>query len=101
MYVCADTNFSSPAYVGLIGLLFAASTFTGYDTAAHVAEETTQSHKSSKDYTFDNHAVYTYIHIQYSTVSGKNAKSIFQSYIIPYVDVGDAVNTYISEFFHV
>ena len=44
-----ETNFSSSSYVGLIGLLFAASTFTGYDTAAHVAEETTQSHTSSKN----------------------------------------------------
>lgn len=59
-YVCTETNFSSSAYVGLIGLLFAASTFTGYDTAAHVAEETTQSHKSSKDYTFDNTYIYIY-----------------------------------------
>mgnify|MGYP003385608622 CR=1 FL=1 len=35
------------AYVALIGCLTAASTFTGYDTAAHVAEETTNSHNST------------------------------------------------------
>jgi amino acid transporter len=34
-------------YVALIGSLTAASTFTGYDTAAHVAEETTDSHQST------------------------------------------------------
>ena len=34
-------------YVALIGSLAAASTFTGYDTAAHVAEETTDSHQST------------------------------------------------------
>ncbi len=28
-------------------MLFAASTFTGYDTAAHVAEETSNSHTST------------------------------------------------------
>ena len=42
-----DTNFQSVGYVCLIGALFAASTFTGYDTAAHVAEETTDSHQST------------------------------------------------------
>jgi len=41
------TNFTSNFYVGLIGFLPAASVFTGYDTAAHVAEETRQSHNSS------------------------------------------------------
>lgn len=41
------TGFSSTSYVTLIGVLFAASTFTGYDTAAHVAEETTNSHNST------------------------------------------------------
>jgi amino acid transporter len=41
------TNFTSNFYAGLIGLLAAASTYTGYDTAAHVAEETQQSHNSS------------------------------------------------------
>jgi amino acid transporter len=35
------------AYVALIGSLTAGSTFTGYDTAAHVAEETTESHQST------------------------------------------------------
>lgn len=34
-------------YVALIGCLTAASTFTGYDTAAHVAEETVDSHTST------------------------------------------------------
>ncbi len=38
---------TSVSYVALIGCLFAASTFTGYDTAAHVAEETTVSHMST------------------------------------------------------
>jgi len=47
-----STTFSSSSYVGLIGILFAASTFTGYDTAAHVAEETTHSHKSSNYLSF-------------------------------------------------
>jgi amino acid transporter len=42
-----ETGESSTAYVILIGTLFAASTFTGYDTAAHVAEETTNSHNST------------------------------------------------------
>ena len=42
-----STGFSSTSYVTLIGVLFAASTFTGYDTAAHVAEETTNSHSST------------------------------------------------------
>jgi amino acid transporter len=41
------TDFQSAPYVVLIGLLAAASTFTGYDTGAHVAEETSNSHKSS------------------------------------------------------
>lgn len=41
------TGINNPAYVVFIGTLFAASTFTGYDTAAHVAEETTQSHYST------------------------------------------------------
>lgn len=42
-----NTGETSKAYVVLIGTLFAASTFTGYDTAAHVAEETTDSHHST------------------------------------------------------
>jgi amino acid transporter len=41
------TTFKSPVYVCLIGMLAAASTFTGYDTAAHCAEETTNSHAST------------------------------------------------------
>ena len=41
------TPFSSPFYVALIGCLAAASTFTGYDTAAHIAEETTKAHSST------------------------------------------------------
>ena len=36
------TPFESPVYVALIGCLAAASVFTGYDTAAHIAEETTK-----------------------------------------------------------
>jgi len=39
-----STGFDSVYYVALIGALAAASTFTGYDTAAHVSEETTTSH---------------------------------------------------------
>ena len=42
-----DTGIDSQPYVCLIGCLFAASTFTGYDTAAHVAEETTDAHAST------------------------------------------------------
>jgi amino acid transporter len=42
-----DTGFSSVSYVAFAGVLAAASTFTGYDTAAHVAEETTNSHNST------------------------------------------------------
>jgi amino acid transporter len=42
-----NTGESSKAYVILIGTLFTASTFTGYDTAAHVAEETTDAHHST------------------------------------------------------
>jgi amino acid transporter len=42
-----NTGEKSSGYVVLIGTLFAASTFTGYDTAAHVAEETTNSHYST------------------------------------------------------
>eukprot|EP00667_Euglena_gracilis_P002901 EG_transcript_2908 len=34
-------------YAGLAGLLAAATTYTGYDTGAHVAEETSNSHNSS------------------------------------------------------
>lgn len=41
------TNFTSPVYVALIGCLTAASVFTGYDTGAHVAEETVNSHQST------------------------------------------------------
>jgi len=37
------SGFSSAAYVAIIGCLSACSTFTGYDTAAHVAEETRSS----------------------------------------------------------
>lgn len=42
-----DSGFESFPYVALIGSLAAASVFTGYDTAAHVAEETNQSHSST------------------------------------------------------
>lgn len=42
-----QTGFSSLPFVALIGSLAAASVFTGYDTASHVAEETTDSHLSS------------------------------------------------------
>ena len=42
-----DTGFGSFSYVALAGCLTAASVFTGYDTASHVAEETTQSHTST------------------------------------------------------
>lgn len=42
-----DTGFSSVPFVCLIGSLAAASTFTGYDTAAHIAEETEVSHIST------------------------------------------------------
>ena len=42
-----ETGFSSFGYVCLVGTLAAASVFTGYDTAAHVAEETHDSHEST------------------------------------------------------
>eukprot|EP00667_Euglena_gracilis_P005024 EG_transcript_5049 len=42
-----STGFTSNIYVGLIGLLAASTTFTGYDTASHVAEETHNSHNST------------------------------------------------------
>jgi amino acid transporter len=44
-----ETGFPSIdfGYVALIGTLAAASVFTGYDTAAHVAEETVNSHEST------------------------------------------------------
>lgn len=38
-----ETGFPSPIYAGLIGLLSAGTTYTGYDTAASVAEETVDS----------------------------------------------------------
>ena len=41
-----QSGFESGVYVTLIGCLSAASIFTGYDTAAHVAEETTAAHNS-------------------------------------------------------
>lgn len=45
-----DTGFyshNSSLYVAMVGSLAAASVFTGYDTAAHVAEETTNSHDAT------------------------------------------------------
>lgn len=42
-----DTGFESVPYVALIGALAAASVFTGYDTASHVAEETHNSHSAA------------------------------------------------------
>ena len=42
-----ESGFTSVTYVSLIGALAAVSAFTGYDTAAHVAEETTHSHHST------------------------------------------------------
>jgi amino acid transporter len=47
MHFHNGSNFESSPYVALIGILAAASTFTGHDTGAHVAEETNDSHKSS------------------------------------------------------
>ena len=41
------SGFNSISYVSLIGSLAAASIFTGYDTAAHVAEETTHSYNAA------------------------------------------------------
>jgi amino acid transporter len=37
-----ETGFTSIPLVVLIGSLAAATTFTGYDTAAHISEETTE-----------------------------------------------------------
>lgn len=45
--VINTTGFDSLAYVALVGSLAAASVFTGYDTASHVAEETADSHNST------------------------------------------------------
>eukprot|EP00668_Euglena_longa_P002926 GGOE01003421.1.p1 GENE.GGOE01003421.1~~GGOE01003421.1.p1 ORF type:complete len:593 (-),score=64.47 GGOE01003421.1:463-2208(-) len=42
-----SSGFTSNVYVVLIGLLAASTTFTGYDTASHVAEETVNSHNST------------------------------------------------------
>lgn len=44
-----DTGFPNFdfGYVALVGTLAAASVFTGYDTAAHVAEETVQAHDAT------------------------------------------------------
>jgi amino acid transporter len=37
------TGFHSGIYAGLIGLLFSAGTFTGFDASAHMSEETVQA----------------------------------------------------------
>lgn len=42
-----DTGWTSIPFVCMVGSLAAASTFTGYDTAAHVAEETQVSHSAT------------------------------------------------------
>lgn len=42
-----NTGFTSVPLVVLIGSLAASTTFTGYDTAAHIAEETLVSHVST------------------------------------------------------
>ncbi|HEY1179973.1 MAG TPA: amino acid permease, partial [Phytomonospora sp.] len=41
-----NTGWSSPVYVGLIGLLLAQYTFTGYDASAHMTEETHDAARS-------------------------------------------------------
>lgn len=45
-FINESETFSS-TYVALLGVLAAGSTFTGYDTAAHVAEETRVAHKAA------------------------------------------------------
>ncbi|MFE2425635.1 amino acid permease [Streptomyces sp. NPDC059373] len=41
------TGWSSPLYVGALGLLLAQYTFCGYDASAHLSEETTQAQVSA------------------------------------------------------
>jgi amino acid permease (GABA permease) len=41
------TGWSSPIYVGALGLLLAQYTFCGYDASAHLSEETTQAQVSA------------------------------------------------------
>ncbi|MEW1719745.1 amino acid permease [Streptomyces sp. NPDC093109] len=41
------TGWNSPLYVGLLGLLLAQYTFSGYDASAHLSEETTQAQVSA------------------------------------------------------
>lgn len=41
-----NTGWSSPLYVGLLGLLLAQYTFTGYDASAHMTEETRDAARS-------------------------------------------------------
>lgn len=41
-----NTGWSSPLYAGLIGLLLAQYTFTGYDASAHMTEETRDAARS-------------------------------------------------------
>jgi len=42
-----DTGWSSPLYVGALGLLLAQYTFSGYDASAHLSEETTDAQVSA------------------------------------------------------
>jgi amino acid transporter len=41
------TGWSNPLYVGLLGLLLAQYTFSGYDASAHLSEETTDAQTSA------------------------------------------------------
>ncbi|MGW7006102.1 amino acid permease [Streptomyces sp. NPDC054933] len=41
-----NTGFHNPLYVGLLGLLLAQYTFTGYDASAHMTEETHDASRS-------------------------------------------------------
>ncbi|MGW4030888.1 amino acid permease [Streptomyces sp. NPDC004838] len=42
-----ETGWSNPLYVGLLGLLLAQYTFSGYDASAHLSEETTHAQVSA------------------------------------------------------
>ncbi|QNP74950.1 amino acid permease [Streptomyces roseirectus] len=42
-----NTGWSSPLYVGALGLLLAQYTFSGYDASAHLSEETTDAQVSA------------------------------------------------------
>jgi amino acid transporter len=42
-----DTNINNSAYICIMGILFSAYSFTGYEAGAHMAEETTNASSSA------------------------------------------------------